>query len=522
MNSRKTPQFTRQRQGLASPFLVVGARSQGKASRWLASVSLALFVTACGGGGGASSQPPSLEPTPQPAPVAPKTTVYEVALGGADQNPGTQAAPLATLQRAVDLAQPGDTIRLRAGVHTLDKAVRVVGKIGSSDMPLTIEGDAGAVLRAAGEGIPGIWRGLLEIDGSSHITVKNIAVENSSFFGFRILDSQDINVLHSRSTVSLASGIFVKTVKRLNIQDNDISRFCDRNASGGGEGTLCQEGISIVNADGFSVQNNLVHDAPQSAGVGPGGGEGIDVKAGSKNGIVAFNKVWNLVQLGIYVDGWSQGVSNVLVHGNKVWNTYMGIVVASEMGGTVADVSIFNNIIHDVGVDGIHVANFKSGDSGDGLRSRLSIYNNTIVNAGIKEAKPPFFARWNPLPFQDAGTGIMVSTTNVSDLQIFDNIVAGSKTAPIQIKPQIRNISRVETNLSWPGATPYAENAFVGTRPILAPPGFVASAAMQWYLGAGSPAVAAGSGGVSLTTDAERVARPVGIIDLGALTYRNR
>jgi hypothetical protein len=522
MNSKTSPHIVCRIQGQSK----LAARPAGlvlaTTSRWLAAFTLAMSVAACGGGGTSAPSTAGADPAPQPAPAAPKTSTFVVALGGADQNPGTQAAPLATLQRAVDLAQPGDTIQLRAGVHTLAKAVRVVGKLATGDMPLTIEGESGAVLRSAGEGVPGVWRGMVEIENSTHVTVKNIAVENSSFFGFRVLDSEDIRVLDSRSTVSLGSGIYAKNAKRLSVEGNDVSRFCDRNATGAGEGVLCQEGISIVNVDGFSVQNNLVHDAPQSADVGPGGGEGIDIKAGSKNGVVAFNKVWNLVQLGIYVDGWSQGVSNVSVHGNRVWNTYMGIVVSSEMGGTVADVSIFNNIVNDVGVDGIHVGTFKSGDAGDGLRTRLSIYNNTIVNAGIKEAKPPFYSRWSPAPFPDGGTGIKVTTINVSDLQIFDNIVSGSKTAAIQIKPQIRGTSRVETNLAWPGPTPYADDAFDGIRPILAPPGFVASSTTPWHLGAGSPAVAAGSGGVPLPADAEKVTRPLGVIDLGALTYRNR
>ena len=38
-----------------------------------------------------------------------------VALTGNDTSPGTPAAPLRTIQRAADLAQPGDTIPVHAG-----------------------------------------------------------------------------------------------------------------------------------------------------------------------------------------------------------------------------------------------------------------------------------------------------------------------------------------------------------------------------------------------------------------------
>ena len=42
---------------------------------------------------------------------------FHVAITGSDASPGTQAAPLRTIQRAADLAQPGDTVTVHAGVY---------------------------------------------------------------------------------------------------------------------------------------------------------------------------------------------------------------------------------------------------------------------------------------------------------------------------------------------------------------------------------------------------------------------
>lgn len=42
---------------------------------------------------------------------------FHVATHGQDNNPGTQKAPLRTIQRAADLAQPGDTITVHAGTY---------------------------------------------------------------------------------------------------------------------------------------------------------------------------------------------------------------------------------------------------------------------------------------------------------------------------------------------------------------------------------------------------------------------
>ena len=42
---------------------------------------------------------------------------FHVAITGSDASPGTPAAPLRTIQRAADLAQPGDTVTVHAGVY---------------------------------------------------------------------------------------------------------------------------------------------------------------------------------------------------------------------------------------------------------------------------------------------------------------------------------------------------------------------------------------------------------------------
>ncbi len=45
------------------------------------------------------------------------STEFHVAVNGDDSDPGTRAAPLRTIQRAADLAQPGDTITVHEGVY---------------------------------------------------------------------------------------------------------------------------------------------------------------------------------------------------------------------------------------------------------------------------------------------------------------------------------------------------------------------------------------------------------------------
>lgn len=92
-----------------------------------------------------STTSPARTDTPREHP----DTIF-VAPGGSDDNPGTAAEPLEAIQTAIDRAQPGETIRLKPGVHTAGDPERPVGitrRPGKPDAPITIEGPPEAVVR---------------------------------------------------------------------------------------------------------------------------------------------------------------------------------------------------------------------------------------------------------------------------------------------------------------------------------------------------------------------------------------
>nr|MDT0662820.1 right-handed parallel beta-helix repeat-containing protein [Micromonospora sp. DSM 115978] len=60
-----------------------------------------------------------------------------VATDGDDANPGTLASPLRTIQRGIDLAQPGDTIAIRGGTYAPTTNIRIT-KSGTADAPITL------------------------------------------------------------------------------------------------------------------------------------------------------------------------------------------------------------------------------------------------------------------------------------------------------------------------------------------------------------------------------------------------
>jgi len=67
--------------------------------------------------------------------IARASDVY-VAPGGSDANPGTAAAPLATIQAAVDKLQPGDTCLIRAGVY---RETVVFPRSGTARQPIEVK-----------------------------------------------------------------------------------------------------------------------------------------------------------------------------------------------------------------------------------------------------------------------------------------------------------------------------------------------------------------------------------------------
>lgn len=76
-------------------------------------------------------------------PTEPDLDVFHVAVDGADSNVGSEAAPLATLQEALDRATPGDTVYAHPGEYYQHPNTVRDGRAGE---PITITGPADAVL----------------------------------------------------------------------------------------------------------------------------------------------------------------------------------------------------------------------------------------------------------------------------------------------------------------------------------------------------------------------------------------
>lgn len=90
----------------------------------------------------------SVTPTPDPVPG----TLF-VATGGNDSNPGTIDLPLRTIQRAVDLITPGNTIYIRGGTYAPSTNIQIL-KNGTAGQPITVRPWSNERVIIDGENMP--------------------------------------------------------------------------------------------------------------------------------------------------------------------------------------------------------------------------------------------------------------------------------------------------------------------------------------------------------------------------------
>ncbi len=117
----------------------------------------------------AASSAPSFDGSALPAPTAfpvPRTaSALYVATDGSDANPGTQAAPFATVAHGLALLRPGQTLYLRGGTYVEDITARLPA--GSAEEPIVVSSYPGE--RA-------VIKGLVELDDPTYVTLNGFNV----------------------------------------------------------------------------------------------------------------------------------------------------------------------------------------------------------------------------------------------------------------------------------------------------------------------------------------------------------
>lgn len=426
----------------------------------------------------------------------PSTGDLYVATTGDDNNPGTEALPLATLQKAVDSAEPGNVILVREG--TYNQSVHFgSSNSGTAGQYITLAAYPGeeVILDGTGVTVPEAITisGLILIE-SDYIRVSGFTVQDvtgtdeemgiSTEYGSHLV----IDNNHTIRTASAGIGLWHAT--SVIVRNNRVQ---DARTTG------TQECLSVAGTTQFELSYNEVWNTQTWSQEC----EGIDVKGGSSHGKVVKNVAHDLPHQCFYVDGYSTHTHHIDLYANVAYNCSMGIVLTSEREALLEHVRVFDNLIHDNHFIGIGFPAWP-GSLNTGSISNIEIFNNTIDNRRV--------------PYPGNPTGLLFKYPSISDITVKNNIIATNGVA-FTFETSVTNLV-VDHNLIDADTISTGMPGFADPHLVQGDPLFVDFAADDYHLSATSPAIDQGDPTVSLAFDLDAAARPQGAaIDIGAYEY---
>ena len=464
---------------------------------WTIGVALSLGVVGCGpggnGNGNANENGGGVE-----------GVFYVSAVRGDDAGPGTDASPWRTIQQAAETLEAGQTVYIMAGTYAEQVIPRNSGSDGSPIVYAAVPGDA---VTLDGEGItlskedPEDMGGLIHISDLSYITVSGLRIINAgpgdNDAGILVERSNYIIIENNTTYNTASSGIGVWNCNHITIDGNEVELACND-----GE----QECISVAGTDTFEIRNNHIHDN------GPGtiGGEGICPKDGSSNGRVFNNHVHDLnVRVGIYIDAWDKHTFNIEVFRNRVHDIAGadGLMFASEQGGLLENIRVYNNIAYQNGCSGVSVSvgNEDPNVASHPLRD-IYVINNTLYSNGSDAC---FGATW--------GGGISVDNPDVENVVIRNNICSQNMLFQILIEGNVPAASLASDHNLIDGFRDELAGETRGDSYVEGDPLFADAAGGDFRVGQASPAIDQGSSTEAPADDFDSSVRPQGAKpDIGA------
>ena len=418
---------------------------------------------------------------------------YYVSTSGNDSNPGTEIQPWRTIQKAANTLIAGDTVFIKAGTYNERVIVQNSGALNNYIVFSNYQDDT-VIIDGNGISWGQNWNGLFDISNKSYIKVSGLKIKNADYGGFWIENSDHVIIENNYTYNTFSSGIGVWNSSYVTIKNNEIELACND-----GE----QECITVANSNNCEIYENNVHDN----GSGTNGGEGIDIKQGSHDINVFKNIVHHLNErIGIYADAWDTLTYNINIYQNIVHDCgNNGMVVQSEMGGTIEYVSFYNNIVYRNKWDGIAVGSVTASDTVNSTPVyHIKIINNTLYKNG------EILNGW--------GFGILVNNPYAQDITIRNNICS-ENSAQIGVQ-QIDSGGIIDHNLLYGNNT--ASGAVYGNDSIIGNPLFIDSNLFDFHLQNNSAAIDNGSSNNAPSLDFDNHQRPTGLsFDIGAYEYNS-
>ncbi len=408
------------------------------------------------------------------------SATYFASPGGSDANPGTEARPWRTLGKAAATLVAGDTVYIKTGTYR----ERVVPRNGgSAGMYITYEAYPGAAVTLDGAGIvlPDDLAGLFELADKSYVRVSGLRVTHAGPHadnaGILVLRSSYITVENNSTYDTTSSGIGVWGSEHVTVAGNTIEQACN-----GGH----QECLTVAGTRAFEVRGNRVLDCHK---------EGLDAKDGAADGKIFGNQVLRAQAVGIYVDAWDKHTYNIEVFANTVRDSLdnNGFALASEAGGLLENVRVYNNLAYHNRYCGLVVSiNGPGGAGGERPMRDIFVLNNTFYDNG--------WETW--------GGGIAVDNPDARGVVLRNNACSQNLYFQIAVDPGVasQNVS-IDHNLI--DGFRDTEGETRGQAAVEGDARFVNAAGGDFHLRAGSPAIDRGSAAAAPRDDFDGRVRPL-------------
>lgn len=309
--------------------------------------------------------------------------LYVVALDGSDANPGTEALPWRTVQKACNATPPGSTVAISAGTYNEKVVVRVSGDEVFGFITFRPYGDGPVV-----------------IDGSGREGANIVLIENRSFLRFegltltksRARDGSGVRVIGAGEHIELL-GLTITEIRGSDAMGITVygtsavtpisDLFIDGNEIADCEPAESEALVVNGNVVRFAITNNVVHDV-DNIGIDMIGGEGVcpePANDAARQGICRGNVVYRArssygggFAAGIYVDGGR----DIVVENNLVTECDIGLEVGAENRKARArNVVVRNNVVTNNDKIGLAFGGYDYDTTGKVLDCVFA--NNTVV-----------------------------------------------------------------------------------------------------------------------------------------------
>jgi hypothetical protein len=311
---------------------------------------------------------------------------------GDDRNVGSEHSPLATIQAAVNRAEPSTAIMVRAGDYYENITLPRSGTADSPIWLISADGRGEAHIHPVDQ-----YRATIVGRGTDNIVIRDFAIDGAdhrSGIEFTQAGHDFTNLVENITIEGNAilnvglDGIKIAQAEHVNVIGNLVV--------GGRE-----EGIDFTTVWNATVAQNEVRDLQ--------GRGGIVVKGGSNNILIEENFVHNVAADGIIVGGWTDAnlfqlfkgfeASDIIVQNNVVQDVEKRpINILAGQNSTITD-----NIL-DPQNDYYTVINLE-GDNNDLITKNIEITNNLITREDWLHITPGH------------GEGLILQNNVVGDLQ---------------------------------------------------------------------------------------------------------